>query len=122
MCCGQPPQRTLPADGQPTRLLQALALATRYGKPGNDSPIATAMKFATNPEPVYTYDPDKAKSLLKKAGMENLKIDLSAADAAFAGQSTRRRTCSSVATAVSTRAIRACIVRAPANAGASNAR
>ena len=36
MCCGQPPQRTLPADGQPTRLLQALALATRYGKPGNE--------------------------------------------------------------------------------------
>jgi peptide/nickel transport system substrate-binding protein len=56
-----------------------------YGKPGNDSPIATAMKFATNPEPVYTYDPDKAKSLLKKAGMENLKVSISAADAAFAG-------------------------------------
>ncbi|MCA0433743.1 MAG: ABC transporter substrate-binding protein [Proteobacteria bacterium] len=56
-----------------------------YGKPGNDSPIASAMKFAFNPEPVYGYDPDKAKSLLKQAGMENLKVDLSAADAAFAG-------------------------------------
>ena len=56
-----------------------------YGKAGNDTPIAAGMKFATNPEPSYTYDPDKAKSLLKKAGMENLKVDLSAADAAFAG-------------------------------------
>lgn len=56
-----------------------------YGKPGNDSPIASAMKFAFDPQPVYTYDPDKAKSLLKKAGMENLKVDLSAADAAFTG-------------------------------------
>lgn len=56
-----------------------------YGKTGNDTPLADSIKFATNPEPVYTYDPDKAKSLLKKAGMENLKVDLSAADAAFAG-------------------------------------
>jgi peptide/nickel transport system substrate-binding protein len=56
-----------------------------YGKPGNDSPIAPTMKFATNPEPVYTYDPEKAKSLLKKAGFENLTVDLSAADAAFGG-------------------------------------
>jgi peptide/nickel transport system substrate-binding protein len=56
-----------------------------YGKAGNDTPIASAMKFATNPEPVYTYDPEKAKSLLKKAGLENLKVDISAADAAFAG-------------------------------------
>ena len=43
------------------------------------------MKYAINPEPVYSYDPEKAKSLLKKAGMENLKVDLSASDAAFAG-------------------------------------
>jgi peptide/nickel transport system substrate-binding protein len=56
-----------------------------YGSPGNDNPIASTMKFAINPEPVYTYDPDKAKSLLKKAGLENLKVDLSASDAAFAG-------------------------------------
>lgn len=56
-----------------------------YGKPGNDSPIASSIKFATQPEPVYTYDPERAKSLLKKAGMENLKVDLSAADAAFGG-------------------------------------
>ncbi len=56
-----------------------------YGSPGNDNPISSSMKFAVNPEPVYQYDPDKAKALLKKAGMENLKVDLSASDAAFAG-------------------------------------
>lgn len=56
-----------------------------YGAPGNDNPIAPSIKFATNPEPIYTYDPEKAKSLLKKAGMENLKIDLSTSEAAFAG-------------------------------------
>ncbi len=56
-----------------------------YGKAGNDNGLASTMEFATAPEPVYTYDPDKAKSLLKKAGMENLTVDLSAADAAFAG-------------------------------------
>ncbi len=39
-----------------------------YGTPGNDNPIAPSIKFATNPEPVYTYDPEKVKFHLKKAG------------------------------------------------------
>ena len=56
-----------------------------YGTPGNDDPISAAMKYAINPAPAYTYDPDKAKSLLKKAGLDGLKVDLSASDAAFAG-------------------------------------
>jgi peptide/nickel transport system substrate-binding protein len=56
-----------------------------YGTPGNDVPLASSMKFAINPEPVYSYDPEKAKSYLKKAGLSNLKLDLSAADAAFGG-------------------------------------
>ena len=56
-----------------------------YGSPGNDVPLSGAIKYAINPEPVYTYDPDKAKSLLKKAGMDGLKVDFSASDAAFAG-------------------------------------
>ena len=43
------------------------------------------MKFAIDPQPVHTYDPDKAKSYLKKAGMENLKVDFSVSDAAFSG-------------------------------------
>jgi len=56
-----------------------------YGSPGNDNPISAAMKFAVNPAPVYSYDPDKAKALWKKAGMEGKTVDLSASDAAFAG-------------------------------------
>ena len=56
-----------------------------YGTPGNDNPISSAMKYATNPEPVHSYDPDKAKFHLKQAGMEGLKVDFSVSDAAFAG-------------------------------------
>lgn len=56
-----------------------------YGSAGNDDPLGLSMKFAINPEPVYSYDPDKAKSILKKAGLDGLKVDLSAADAAFSG-------------------------------------
>ena len=40
-----------------------------YGTPGNDNPISPSMKFAINPEPVYSYDPEKAKRLLKEAGV-----------------------------------------------------
>jgi peptide/nickel transport system substrate-binding protein len=43
------------------------------------------VKFAINPEPVHKYNPAKAKALLKTAGLETLKVDLSVADAAFAG-------------------------------------
>ncbi len=56
-----------------------------YAQAANDNPIAPSIKFATNPDPIHKYDPEMAKSLLKKAGLETLKVDLSAADAAFAG-------------------------------------
>ena len=55
------------------------------GVPGNDNTVAPAVKFAINPKPIHKYDPEMAKSLLKKAGMPNLKIELSAADVAFTG-------------------------------------
>jgi len=55
-----------------------------HGKVGNDNPIAPSVKFAVDPEPKHVYDPEKAKSYLKKAGFETLKVDLSASDAAFA--------------------------------------
>ena len=29
-----------------------------YGSPGNDNPLSASMKYATNPAPVYTYEPD----------------------------------------------------------------
>jgi peptide/nickel transport system substrate-binding protein len=56
-----------------------------HGIPGNDNPVAPSVKFASNPQPKYTYDADKAKFYLNKAGMPNLKVDLSVADAAFNG-------------------------------------
>jgi peptide/nickel transport system substrate-binding protein len=52
---------------------------------GNDNPVAPSVKFAIDPKPRYTYDPDKAKFYLNKAGTPNLKVDLSVADAAFNG-------------------------------------
>jgi peptide/nickel transport system substrate-binding protein len=56
-----------------------------HGIPGNDNPVSPKLKFASDPTPKYTYDPEKAKFHLKKAGMENLTVDLSVADAAFTG-------------------------------------
>jgi peptide/nickel transport system substrate-binding protein len=56
-----------------------------HGTVGNDNPIAPTVKFAIDPQPRHNYDPEKAKALLKKAGLETLKIDLSVAEAAFTG-------------------------------------
>lgn len=56
-----------------------------YGTPGNDDPIAPIMKFASNPDPVFSFDPEKVKFHLGKAGLSSLKVDLSTSEAAFAG-------------------------------------
>ena len=56
-----------------------------YGTPGNDNPIAPIMKFASQPQPVFSFDPEKAKFHLGKAGLSSLKVDLSTSEAAFAG-------------------------------------
>lgn len=56
-----------------------------HASPGNDNPISPAVKFATNPEPVFKYDPEKAKFHLKKAGLSSLKVDINLSDAAFNG-------------------------------------
>jgi peptide/nickel transport system substrate-binding protein len=56
-----------------------------YGTVGNDNPFAPTLKFATNPEPIHHFDPAVAKSFLKKAGLDSLKIDLSTSTAAFEG-------------------------------------
>jgi peptide/nickel transport system substrate-binding protein len=55
------------------------------GAVGNDNPVARNVKFAIEPQPVHKFDPDMARSLLKKANVSDLKISLSAADAAFTG-------------------------------------
>jgi peptide/nickel transport system substrate-binding protein len=56
-----------------------------HGHVGNDNPIAPGIKYAIDPTPKFTYDPEKAKFHLKKAGLSSLKVDLSASDAAFSG-------------------------------------
>ena len=55
-----------------------------HGTVGNDQPIAPTVPFYADLEQ-RTQDIDKAKFHLKKAGMEGIKIELSAADAAFDG-------------------------------------
>ncbi len=56
-----------------------------HGVVGNDHPIGRSNRFHADELPQREYDIDKAKFHLKKAGMSSLKVDLSAADAAFAG-------------------------------------
>lgn len=58
-----------------------------YGTIGNDQPIGSTYPFhATESDfPQRTYDPDRARELMKKAGMSNHTFKLNAADAAFAG-------------------------------------
>ena len=55
-----------------------------HGSLGNDHPIAPSVPFNADLEQ-RTYDIDKAKFHLKKAGLSSLAVNLSAADAAFAG-------------------------------------
>jgi|SaaInl4_135m_RNA_FD_contig_51_620539_length_2463_multi_7_in_0_out_0_2 peptide/nickel transport system substrate-binding protein len=56
-----------------------------HGVVGNDHPISTANRYHASDLPQRKYDLDKAKFHLKKAGLTSLKVDLSAADAAFTG-------------------------------------
>ena len=56
-----------------------------HGVLGNDHPIGQSNRYHASGLPQRAYDPDKAKHHLKKAGAEGLTVDLSAADAAFAG-------------------------------------
>ncbi|MEQ9490302.1 MAG: ABC transporter substrate-binding protein [Alphaproteobacteria bacterium] len=56
-----------------------------YGTVGNDHPISKANRYHNSDLPQRSYDPDKAKWHLKKAGAEGLTVELSASNAAFAG-------------------------------------
>lgn len=56
-----------------------------YGSVGNDHPIASIQKYYASDLPQRTYDPDKAKFHIKKAGLLDHTFKLHAADAAFAG-------------------------------------
>ena len=56
-----------------------------YGTVGNDHPIGQGQRFYNKDLPQTPYDPEKAKWHLKEAGLDSLKVSLSAADAAFGG-------------------------------------
>lgn len=64
-------------------ILQKIFLG--HGKAGNDNPIAASTKYAIDPQPRFAYDPERVKFHLNKAGLSSLKVDLSVAEAAFAG-------------------------------------
>ncbi|MDH3693572.1 MAG: ABC transporter substrate-binding protein [Gammaproteobacteria bacterium] len=56
-----------------------------HGAVGNDHPISKANRYHASDLPQKSYDPDKSKFYLKEAGLTELSVDLSAADAAFGG-------------------------------------
>lgn len=56
-----------------------------YGEVGNDHPIGSGQRYFNKDLEQRTYDPDKAKFYLNKAGLSSLSVDLSAADAAYGG-------------------------------------
>jgi len=55
-----------------------------HGEPGNDVPVSSAMPYLNTELPVHEYDPERAAMHYKKSGHSG-PIQLSAADAAFAG-------------------------------------
>ncbi len=56
-----------------------------YGTPGNDIPIGKSQKFFASDIPQRKYDPEKAKHLIKKAGLQDHTFNLHASVAAFPG-------------------------------------
>jgi peptide/nickel transport system substrate-binding protein len=56
-----------------------------HGTVANDNPIAPGIKYAATPQPQHTFDRDKARYHLRRAGLDTLKVDLSVSDAAFSG-------------------------------------
>lgn len=56
-----------------------------FGVIGNDHPIPKTSPYHAADLPQHSYDPDKAKSYLKKAGLDRLPITLQVSEAAFTG-------------------------------------
>jgi peptide/nickel transport system substrate-binding protein len=52
---------------------------------GNDFHLSPTQPFWPSKIPQIQYDPDRARSLLKKAGMENLSVAISVSDSLFPG-------------------------------------
>jgi peptide/nickel transport system substrate-binding protein len=56
-----------------------------YGSLGNDHPIASNMQYFDNSIPQRSFDPDKAKFHLKKAGLDSHSATLHVSDFLYAG-------------------------------------
>ena len=56
-----------------------------YGEIGNDTPIGSGQRFYASELEQTSYNPDKAREHLQKAGLDSLSVDLHVADAAFGG-------------------------------------
>jgi peptide/nickel transport system substrate-binding protein len=91
---GMPMQcKTPPFDNADVRLALKYALDREqvlkkvlygHGTLGNDQPIGPVVPYYAS-LPQRSYDPDKAKYHLKKAGMSGLSVSLSTSEAAFGG-------------------------------------
>ncbi|MCW8907360.1 MAG: ABC transporter substrate-binding protein, partial [Sedimenticola sp.] len=64
-------------------IIKKIAFGTAI--PGNDFHVSPNMPYWPEGIPQRTYDPDKAKALLKKAGHDKLSINLSTADSVYSG-------------------------------------
>ena len=56
-----------------------------YGVVGNDHPIGQGQRFFNKELAQTPYDPDKAKWYLQQSGLDSLRVELSASDAAYGG-------------------------------------
>lgn len=56
-----------------------------HGVVGNDHPIGPSYRYHAGDIEQNAYDPDKARHFMKKSGLGDITLNLSAADAAFAG-------------------------------------
>lgn len=56
-----------------------------HGTIGNDHPIGPSYRYCGTELEQTAYDPERARYHLKQAGLSNLSVELSAADAAFGG-------------------------------------
>jgi peptide/nickel transport system substrate-binding protein len=63
-------------------IIEKIAFGT--GIPGNDVHVSPNMPYWAD-LPQREYDPDKARSLLKKAGADGVKVNLSTADSVYSG-------------------------------------
>ncbi|HAR54086.1 ABC transporter substrate-binding protein [Roseovarius nubinhibens] len=86
--------RTAPYDNPDLRLALKYALNREelvekvlfgHGVVGNDHPIGPSYRYHASDIEQLSYDPDKAKFHMEKSGLGTAALNLSAADAAFAG-------------------------------------